>query len=146
MLTVKFIKLNPDAKTPCYATSGAAAADLSACIEKPITLWPGQRELIPTGIAIELPNKKCVALLYARSGLAVKNGVNLINGVGVIDSDYRGEIKVPLVNTGDAFCTITPGQRVAQLCIAPVYLAQFSQVGELNDTARGENGFGSTGC
>lgn len=146
MLTVKFIKLSPDAKTPCYATPGAAAADLSACIEKPITLWPGQRKLIPTGISIELPNAECVALLYARSGLAIKYGVNLVNGVGVIDSDYRGEIKVPLVNSGNAFYTIEPGQRIAQLCVAPVLLAQFCEVEKLNDTKRGVGGFGSTGC
>ena len=88
-------------------------------LDAPLTLEPGQRTMIPTGLAIELPDAGCVALLYARSGLAIKHGLTLPNCVGVIDSDYRGEIRVGLINLGAEPYTITPGERVAQLCIAP---------------------------
>ena len=108
-------------------------------------LAPGQRAMIPTGLAIELPDASCVALVYARSGLAIKHGLTLSNSVGVIDSDYRGEIRVGLVNLGGEAYTIAPGERVAQLCIAPVWQAAFVQADALNDTARGAGGFGSTG-
>ena len=143
--TVKFKLLDPRAKAPAYATSGAAAADLCAVLDAPLTLAPGRRALIPTGFAIELPGPECVALVYARSGLAVKHGITMANGVGVIDSDYRGEVKVALVNLGDAAYTIQPGERVAQLCIAPVWQAAFVPADTLGDTARGAGGFGSTG-
>ena len=101
--------------------------------------------MVPTGLAIELPGPDCVALVYARSGLAIKQGVTLSNCVGVIDSDYRGEIKVGLVNLGAAPVTLAPGERVAQLCIAPVWQAAFAPAQELSDTHRGAGGFGSTG-
>ena len=101
--------------------------------------------MVPTGLAIELPGPDCVALVYARSGLAIKQGVTLSNCVGVIDSDYRGEIKVGLVNLGAAPVTLAPGERVAQLCIAPVWQAAFAPAEELSDTDRGTGGFGSTG-
>ena len=101
--------------------------------------------MIPTGLAIELPDAGCVALLYARSGLAVKHGLTLPNCVGVIDSDYRGEIKVALINLGQEPYTIEPGERVAQLCIAPVWQAAVVQALDLSDTVRGAGGFGSTG-
>lgn len=104
-----------------------------------------QRALVPTGLAIELPGSHAVALVYARSGLSIKHGLCMANGVGVVDSDYRGELKVPMINLGTEAYTIQPGERVAQLCIAPVYTAAFAQAAELGDTQRGAGGFGSTG-
>lgn len=144
-MQVTFQLTHPQAKAPVYATSGSAAADLCAVLDQPITLEPGQRAMIPTGIAIELPNAGYVALVCARSGLAVKQGITLSNGVGVIDSDYRGEIKVGLVNLGQAAYTIQPGERIAQLMIMPVVQANFVQADSLQQTDRGEGGFGSTG-
>ena len=132
---VKYSVLSPLAKVPAYATAGAAAADLCAALEEPLTIAPMQRVLVPTGLAIELPDAGCVALVYARSGLSIKHGLCMANGVGVVDSDYRGELKV----------TIAPGERVAQLCIAPVWQAAFVPAATLNETERGEGGFGSTG-
>ena len=144
-MQVKYKLLDPRAKAPAYATPSAAAADLCAVLDAPLTLEPGQRAMVPTGLAIELPGPDCVALVYARSGLAIKQGVTLSNCVGVIDSDYRGEIKVGLVNLGAAPVTLAPGERVAQLCIAPVWQAAFAPAQELSDTDRGAGGFGSTG-
>lgn len=143
--TVKYKLLDPRAKAPAYATAGAAAADLCALLDEPLTLAPGQRTMIPTGLAIELPDAQCVALLYARSGLAIKHGLTLPNCVGVIDSDYRGEVRVGLINLGTEPYTIAPGERIAQLCIAPVWQAAFVQAEDLSDTDRGAGGFGSTG-
>ena len=144
-MQVKYKLLDPRAKAPAYATPGAAAADLCAVLDAPLTLEPGQRAMVPTGLAIELPGPDCVALVYARSGLAIKQGVTLSNCVGVIDSNYRGEIKVGLVNLGAAPVTLAPGERVAQLCIAPVWQVAFTPAEELSDTDRGAGGFGSTG-
>ena len=129
---VKYSVLSPLAKVPAYATAGAAAADLCAALEEPLTIAPMQRVLVPTGLAIELPDAGCVALVYARSGLSIKHGLCMANGVGVVDSDYRGELKVPMIN-------------LAQLCIAPVWQAAFVPAATLNETERGEGGFGSTG-
>ena len=144
-MTVSCKKLDPRAKLPVYATPGAAAADLCALLDGPMTVAPMQRVLVPTGLAIELPNAECVALVYARSGLSIKHGLCMANGVGVIDSDYRGELRVPMVNLSQEAYTIQPGERVAQLCIAPVWQADFVAADTLGDTARGEGGFGSTG-
>lgn len=144
-ITVKYKVLDARAKVPAYATPGSAAADLCAVLDAPLTLAPMERALVPTGLAIELPGPDCVALVYARSGLAIKQGVTLSNCVGVIDSDYRGEIKVGLVNLGAAPVTLAPGERVAQLCIAPVWQVAFTPAEELSDTDRGAGGFGSTG-
>lgn len=143
--TVKYKILDPRAKVPAYATPGAAAADLCAVLDAPLTLAPGERAMVPTGLAIELPDAGCVALLYARSGLAVKHGLTLPNCVGVIDSDYRGEVKVGLINLGGEPYTVQPGERIAQLCIAPVWQATFAPAESLSDTQRGAGGFGSTG-
>ena len=122
-ITVKYKVLDARAKVPAYATPGAAAADLCAVLDAPLTVAPMQRVLVPTGLAIELPGAHSVALVYARSGLSIKHGLCMANGVGVVDSDYRGELKVPMVNLGAEAYTIQPGERVAQLCIAPVYTA-----------------------
>lgn len=143
--TVRYKLLDPRAKTPAYATPGAAAADLCALLDAPLTLAPLERAMVPTGLAIELPGADCVALVYARSGLAIKRGVTLSNCVGVIDSDYRGEIKVGLINQSSEAYTIQPGERIAQLCIAPVWQAGFQPAEALTDTERGAGGFGSTG-
>ena len=144
-ITVNYKVLDERAKVPAYATPGSAAADLCAVLDEPLTLEPMQRALVPTGLAIELPGPQCVALVYARSGLSIKHGLCMANGVGVVDSDYRGELKVPMINLGTEAYTIQPGERVAQLCIAPVYTAAFARADALGDTARGQGGFGSTG-
>lgn len=143
-MTMNVKRTNPYSILPRYATAGAAAMDLSACLDEAVTLEPGQRALIPTGIAVALPPLH-VGLVFARSGLAVKQGLTLSNGVGVIDSDYRGEVKVGLINLGTAPCTIQHGERIAQLAVMPVIQARPVEVEELDGTVRGEGGFGSTG-
>ncbi len=137
--------LSPKAVLPKYATPGSAAMDLTACMDEPVTIAPRQLVTIPTGIAIALPSADYVALIFARSGLGVKHGISLSNGVGVIDSDYRGELKVGLTNLSDTPYTIQPGDRVAQLAILPVTQPTVVQVAELDETDRGTGGFGSTG-
>ena len=130
---------------PFYATSGSAGMDLSACIDEPVIIPKGEIRFIPTGIAIALPSNQYVAYVYARSGLACKRGITLANCVGVIDSDYRGEIKCALINHGQEDFTVNHGDRIAQLMIAPVCIADVSVKEELNSTDRGVGGFGSTG-
>ena len=144
-MDLKIKLLSPNVPVPKYATAGAAAMDLTACIDEPITVAPRQLVSIPTGIAIALPSAEYVALVFARSGLGVKHGISLSNGVGVIDSDYRGEIKVGLTNLSDIPYTVQPGDRVAQLAIMPVVQANIIPVAELDETDRGAGGFGSTG-
>lgn len=144
-MQLKIKKLKDNARIPKRATEGAAGMDLYACIPEAITLAPGQLAVIPTGIAIELPDNTCAAFLYARSGLGVKHGICLANGVGVIDSDYRGEICAGLCNVSDRPYTIEPDERVAQMVIAPVLTPEIVEVTELGDTERGAGGFGSTG-
>lgn len=138
-------KIGKDIPVPFYASAGAAAMDLCACMDESVTIAPRALVSLPTGIAIALPSAEYVALVFARSGLGVKHGVSLSNGVGVIDSDYRGEIHVGLTNLSDVPYTVQPGDRVAQLAVMPVVQAQISLVDELGDTARGTGGFGSTG-
>lgn len=130
---------------PNYATSGSAGLDLRAAIPEPIRLEAGHRVNIPTGIAIEMPSRYMVGLVFARSGLASKHGINLINGVGVIDSDYTGEIICPLYNNGQEAYVINPGQRIAQIVFLPIAVAKIKEVQELKTTIRGDKGFGSTG-
>ena len=137
--------LSPQATLPCYATAGAAAMDLSACLpDGQVTLAPGERKLVPTGVAMSIPPLH-VGLLFARSGLAAKKGLTLANAVGVIDSDYRGEIKVAMIHLGQEPVTIRHGDRIAQMSILPIVQAVPTQVGELDDTLRSAGGFGSTG-
>jgi len=138
-------KIGIEIPLPKFATAGAACMDLCACIDAPVTLEAGARALIPTGIAIALPSADYVALVFARSGLGIKQGVCLSNGVGVIDSDYRGEIGVGLVNLGQSAYTVQPGDRIAQLMVTPVVQPTVVQVSALDDTDRGAGGFGSTG-
>lgn len=144
-MTIQVKRTDPRAVLPRYATAGAAAMDLSACLPgEEVTLAPGARALLPTGIAVAVPSGH-VGLLFARSGLAVKQGLTLSNGVGVIDSDYRGELKVGLVNLGREPYTLRHGERIAQLAILPVVQTQPVETEELGGTARGTGGFGSTG-
>ena len=138
-------KIGREIPLPRYQTAGAAAMDLCACVDEAVTLNAGERRLVPTGIAIALPSADYVALVFARSGLGIKQGVCLSNGVGVIDSDYRGEIAVGLVNLSDAPYTVQPGDRIAQLMVTPVVQPRVHLVPELDETERGAGGFGSTG-
>lgn len=144
-MNLKIKKVRDNAKIPFRATSGSAGMDLYACIDEPITLAGGEKAVIPTGIAIELPNEQLAAFIFARSGLAIKHGIGLLNSVGVIDSDYRGEICVGLINQLKEEYTINPDERIAQLVIMPVSVIEPVEVLELGDTERGEGGFGSTG-
>lgn len=141
-IEVKFKKLDLAAQTPIYGSAEAAGADLTAVGAHEIR--PGERAIIPTGIAVELP-AGTEGQVRPRSGLAAKNGITVLNTPGTIDSDYRGEIKVILLNTSDDTFWIKSGDRIAQLVIAPVLRARFGQVGTLGDSDRGTNGFGSTG-
>ena len=138
-------KIGKEIPAPFYATSGSAAKDLCACVDEPVEIPPRALVSVPTGIAIALPGPEYVALVFARSGLGIKHGVCLSNGVGVIDSDYRGEIRVGLTNLSDIPYTVMPGDRVAQLAVVPVVQAALERVGELDGTQRGAGGFGSTG-
>ena len=138
-------KIGAEIPVPSFATVGSAAMDLRACIDADVTIAAGQRAIIPTGIAIALPSAEYVALICARSGLASKFGITMANGVGVIDSDYRGELKVALHNSSDTDYTIHDGDRIAQLMVLPVVQPALQLVEELDETERGEGGFGSTG-
>ena len=145
MKTLKVKKLRANAKMIERATKGSAGMDLHACIDAPITIEPGEIKIIPTGRAIALENENFVAYIYARSGLAIKHGITLANCVGVVDSDYRGEVCVGLTNISKTPYTIAPDERIAQLVIAPVCICDVKEVEVLDDTERGEGGFGSTG-
>lgn len=139
-------KIGSSIPMPYYATDGAAAMDLHACMDEAVTLGPLERAMVPTGIAIALPDAGYMACVFARSGLATKHGITLSNAVGVIDSDYRGEIKVGVVNLSNEPYTISPGDRIAQLAVVPVCRADLSIIaGQLPQTKRGAGGFGSTG-
>lgn len=138
-------KIGTEIPAPRFATAGSAAMDLCACIDAPVTLMPGERQRIPHGIAIALPGPEYVALVFARSGLATREGIALANGVGVIDSDYRGPLMTPLINLSSQPYTIQPGDRVAQMMVVPVVQPSLTFVEELDETARGTGGFGSTG-
>ena len=142
--TVKLKRLTDNAVIPTYGTEFSAGADLYAAMEAPIEINPGETQFIHTGIALEIP-VGLVGLVYARSGMACKKGVAPANKVGVIDSDYRGEIMVALHNHSKESLTVAPGDRIAQLVLTPYITAQFCEADELDDTERGNGGFGSTG-
>ena len=144
MNIIRTKKLREGAKLPTYGTPEAAGADLYACLENPIEVRPGETVWIPTGVALEVP-KGCAGLIYARSSLGTKRGLAPANKVGVVDSDYRGEITVVLLNHGDKTQIIENGERIAQFVITPVITPVYTEVEELTDTARGDKGFGSTG-
>lgn len=143
-ITLKVQKLPHCFKLPQYQTPGAAAMDLYAAIDEPITLGPLDRVMIPTGIKIELP-KDYEAQVRPRSGLAIKSGISLSNCVGTIDEDYRGEVCVGLINLSKENFTVSRGDRIAQMLVAPVSKAEIQVVEELSSTQRQEGGFGSTG-
>ena len=145
MNTLKIKKLRKNARVPLRATGGSAGMDLYACIDEAVTIAPHEVRVIPTGIAIELESADYVAYLFARSGLAIKHGIAPANCVGVIDSDYRGEVCVGLINQTEEDFTVMPEERVAQMVISPVILPEIEVVDKLDDTERGAGGFGSTG-
>ncbi|MCR5848653.1 MAG: dUTP diphosphatase [Lachnospiraceae bacterium] len=145
-MKVRIKKLSEKAVVPTYGTEFAAGADLYACLDEPVDIKPGETKMVGTQIAMEIPDGY-VGLVFARSGLACKKGLAPANKVGVIDSDYRGEIKVALHNhngSGDAL-TVENGERIAQISIVPYLKAEFEEADDLEETGRGEKGFGSTG-
>lgn len=143
-LNVNIKKLKDEAVIPTYGSTFAAGADLYACMDEPMTINPGETQFVKTGIALEIP-EGYAGLIYARSGLACKQGLAPANKVGVVDADYRGEIMVALHNHSNESKTIEPKERIAQLVITPFLAANFTEVDTLSDTVRGEDGFGSTG-
>ena len=144
MEPIRIKKLHPLATVPTYGSPEAAGADLYACLEAPVTIGAGETVFVPTGLAMEVP-KGCAGLIYARSSLGTKRGLAPANKVGVIDSDYPGQVMVALHNHGKAEQVIAGGERIAQLLITPVYTPGFVEAEELDDTQRGTGGFGSTG-
>lgn len=144
MSSIRVKRLHPNAKLPAYGSSEAAGADLYACLDEPVTIQPGEVFWVPTGIALEVP-KGSAGLVYARSSMGAKRGLAPANKVGVVDSDYRGEIKVVLLNHSKQPQILEPGERVAQFVITPVLTPAYEEVADLTDTDRGAGGFGSTG-
>ena len=144
MSTIRVKKLRENATLPTYGSQWAAGADLYACLETAVTIEPHQTVMIPTGLALEVP-VGCAGLIYARSSMGAKRGLAPANKVGVIDSDYRGEVMVALHNHGQEDQVIQPNERIAQLLITPVFTPGFVEVDDLSDTTRGDGGFGSTG-
>lgn len=142
--SIPYRKLSPEAVPPSYGSASAAGADLHVLTKEPIEIRPGETVLLHTGVALALP-EGFVGLVFARSGLATKRDLAPANKVGVIDSDYRGELMVPLHNHGKETQTILPGERIAQLAVIPYLTAAFTEVESLTETERGEGGFGSTG-
>ena len=144
MSVIPVKKLRPNAILPTYGSAEAAGADLYACLEEEITIAPGETYFVPTGLALEVP-RGCAGLIYARSSMGAKRGLAPANKGGVIDSDYRGEVRVVLLNHGSQPQTIQPGERIAQMIITPVLTPVYEEVEDLSDTDRGTGGFGSTG-
>ena len=144
MSSIAVKKVRANAILPAYGSQEAAGADLYACLDEAVTINAGETVFIPTGLAMEIP-KGCAGLVYARSSLGAKRGLAPANKVGVIDSDYRGEISVVLHNHSKTAQTVQPGERIAQLVITPVLTPVYEETDELSDTSRGSGGFGSTG-
>ena len=146
-LSIDYKILNPQIKEhlPSYGSAGSAGLDLRACIEKELVINPGETELIPSGISIYIKNPGYAALILPRSGLGHKHGIVLGNLVGLIDSDYQGELLISCWNRGDKEFIINPLERIAQLVLVPVYQASFNLVNDFESSERGEGGFGSTG-
>ncbi len=144
-MEVKIKKLSPEAIIPTYGSVYSAGADLYACENTDVEIAPGETKLIHTGLSVEIP-EGFGGFIYARSGLATKKGLAPANKVGVVDADYRGEVMVALYNQSAVTQVISPGERVAQLVIAPFLKAEFIEAEELSDTVRGIGGFGSTGA
>ncbi len=148
-ITVKFIRtssgIDMNIKTPEYATTGSAGMDLSACISEAIVIKPGEIVKVNTGVAIQIPHSGIGGFVFPRSGLSSRHGVSLANCVGVIDSDYTGEIICPIINHGNSDYTIKPGDRIAQIVFLPVLDVKLQETDKLEETERGSGGFGSTG-
>ena len=144
MTKILIKRLSKEVSLPKYETSGSSGMDLAANIDASIDLGPGKSVIVPTGLAVALPRGFEIQI-RPRSGLAAKKSISVLNTPGTIDADYRGEIKVILINLGDQKFIIEKGLRIAQMVVCPVVKAQLEEVNELNDTARGEDGFGSTG-
>lgn len=148
-IIVKYIRTgsgeNLEVKVPKYATEGSAGMDLSACIPEDIVIKPGEIAMVKTGIAIQIPNSNIGGFVFPRSGLSSRHGITLANCVGVIDSDYIGEIICPVINHGSSDYTIKPGDRIAQIVFMPVLKVQLQETDRLETTGRGAGGFGSTG-
>lgn len=143
-MQVRIKRLSDKAELPVYQTSGAAAADLHACLDEPVELAPGERQIIPTGFALELP-EGYEAQVRSRSGIAAKYGVMIANGIGTIDADYRGEVGVILFNLSKKPFIVEPGMRIAQMAVVEARQAEWVEVTELGETERGAGGYGSTG-
>ncbi|MBN1956610.1 MAG: dUTP diphosphatase [Desulfuromonadales bacterium] len=141
---IEILKLHPRAKVPRYMTELAAGMDICACVEKTVKLDPGERHLVPTGLAFAIPEGYEIQV-RPRSGLAIKHGIALVNSPGTIDADYRGEVGIILINHGEESFSIADGERIAQLVVAPVCQAQLFEVTSLAETRRGSGGFGHTG-
>ena len=144
MTRIKIVKINPKAILPEYQTEHASGMDLHACLDEPKTLKPMERAIIPTGLSIELP-AGLEAQVRARSGLSIKNGITMVNGVGTIDSDYRGEIGILVINLGQESFTVEPDMRVAQLVITSYERIIWDEATSINETQRSDGGYGSTG-
>ena len=144
MVKVLIKKLSPSVQLPSYKTKGASGMDLMAYIEKPINLKPGKSCLVPTGLSVAFPQEYEIQI-RPRSGLAAKNNISVLNTPGTIDADYRGEIKVILINLSNKTFIIEQGLRIAQMVVCPIIQAELEEVNELNDTTRGKGGFGSIG-
>lgn len=144
-MTLYFKKLHENAVLPRRATPDSAGMDLCACMEAPVEILPGTTMMIPTGLAVQPSDRHTVLLIFPRSGLASRHGITLANAVGVVDSDYRGEIKVPLHNLSGESFLVEPGMRIAQLVVTPVFFPDAVETDELEDTRRGSGGFGSSG-
>lgn len=139
------VKLRDDAVLPVYQTAGAAGADLHACIDEPIVLQPLERRVIPTGLAMSIPEGYEVQI-RARSGMSIKHGITMVNGIGTIDADYRGEVGALVINLGQEAFTIEPGMRIAQMVVAKYEVTGWNVVESLDETERGAGGYGSSGA
>ena len=143
-MKVNIIKLHKSAILPDYQTAGAAGADIHACLETPVTLVPMERRMVPTGLAMAIPEGYEVQI-RARSGMSIKHGITMVNGIGTIDCDYRGELGVLLINLSEEPFTIEPGMRIAQMVVAKYERVEWREVDQLGETERGGGGYGSTG-
>lgn len=143
-MKIDIVKLRPTAVLPEYQTAGAAGADIHACIDEPITLQPLERRMIPTGLSMAIPIGYEVQI-RARSGMSIKHGITMVNGIGTIDADYRGEVGVLAINLGQEAFTIEPGMRIAQMVVAKYETIGWNEVEALDETDRGVGGYGSSG-
>ena len=143
-MNLNVVKLRDDAVLPVYQTSGAAGADLHACIDEPMTLQPLERKMIPTGLAMSIPEGFEVQI-RARSGMSIKHGITMVNGIGTIDADYRGEVGALVINLSQEAFTIEPGMRIAQMVVAKYETIGWNVVDALDETERGAGGYGSSG-